>query len=305
MMTARTLDLVDKFQDNSISILKGKFNDFPPLYQRVLSALIVEDESEEFDEGYGEIEYLEQLAMDRLTEVAYKKLLATRGSSSSKTGPTKISKQIALTFVKRTPVRCHNFEASGKSCFGDPPFRDVLAARPCVNVADLSYSVRSVFDRGKKKEVLLDDVGATTSFRAYTGFVSQLLGGAKGKRSERQPKSKPKQKSSQHPTSGFSGHTVHYNGSGPIEMLANRKRNTGPSYPDSGSVEAKKNAAKGQVDLSNLPLHDLESMEDLGDLDVWLNFDDDGLPEHDALDPLDLSGLEIPMDDLSDLNMML
>uniref|UniRef100_A0A7N0RHP2 Uncharacterized protein n=1 Tax=Kalanchoe fedtschenkoi TaxID=63787 RepID=A0A7N0RHP2_KALFE len=527
MMSARTADVVDKFQDNSV--LKGKFKDFPPLYQRVLSSLIVEDESEEFDEAYGESDgplhvmkdtcpssvdhrdddmdfeneailglqmrkryapnnascngnyvlnqttrvdsnlcngklfqedygvmdkadkptpwhadmpgvppldcpydqmhledrlllelhsiglypeavpdlseddeaineeifaikkglcelvdkkrlhlrkaceavqeekqqegrYLEQLAMERLTEVAYMKLLATRGSSSSKSGPTKISKQIVLAFVKRTLARCHNFEASGKSCFGDPPIRDILAAIPCVNVADPSLSVRSgfvpnrgewhgsietqsdqalgrmgpMFNRGKKKEVLLDDVGGATSLRVSTVLGSQLLGGAKGKRSERdrdarnnkvkngrlsldsskgerQPKSKPKQNSSQHPTSAFPGRSVHNTGNGPTEVAANWKRNTGSSYPDSDPVEPNKNG-KGQMDFSNLPLHDLDSIEDLGvgtdlgehqDLDAWLNFDDDGLPEHDALDTLDLSGLEIPMDDLSDLNMIL
>ncbi|CAM8949070.1 unnamed protein product [Rhodiola kirilowii] len=508
-MSARTADVVDKFQDN---ISMGKFKDFPPLYQRVLSALIVEDEFEEINEAYGESEghphlskahfpssidhrednmdfeydailglqmrkqsapnnaacngnyvydhgevvhrslcnskvfqndagakykangdnfehipcippfdcpydqmhledrlllelhsiglypdtvpdlsdadeviseeifamksdlyelvdkkrmhlrkaceavqeeeregrYLEKLAIDRLTEVAYRKLLATRGSSSSKSGPAKISRQIALPFVKRTLARCHNFEAFGKSCFGDPSIRDILAAHPCVTFPDASHSARigcvhnrgstetvpgqafggngPMLDRGKRKEVLLDDVGAT-SLRAYAALGSQLSGGgAKGKRSdrdagnnsvkngrpslgsskgERQPKSKPKPKSSQHPTSGFPGTAVHNTGNGPTEAASNRKKNTGPSY--SGSVEPKKNM-NGQMDFSNLPLHDLDLIEDLGvgtalgehqDLDAWLNFDDDGLPEHDALDPLDLSGLEIPMDDLN------
>ncbi|KAL9677341.1 hypothetical protein QQ045_005570 [Rhodiola kirilowii] len=303
--------------------------------------------------------YLEQLAMDKLTEVAFKKLLATRGSNSSKSGPAKISRQIAMAFIKRTLARCRNFEASGKSCFGDPPVREILSARPCVNGADPSHHARPgsvpnrgefhgsiespsdlafgrnspMFNRGKKKEVLLDDVG-TTTLRASTALGNQLLGGAKGKRSERdarnntakngrpslgsskgerQPKPKPKQNSSQHPTSAFPGRSVHNTGNMPSEAPTIRKKNTGPSYPNSDSAEPKKNS-KGQMDFSSLPLHDLDSIEDLGvatslgehqDFDTWLNFDDDVLPEHDALDPLDLSGLEIPMDDLSDLNMIL
>ena len=35
------------------------------------------------------------------------------------------------------------------------------------------------------------------------------------------------------------------------------------------------------------------------DLSSWLNFDEDGLQDHDSM------GLEIPMDDVSDLNMIL
>nr|XP_027191577.1 uncharacterized protein LOC113787160 [Cicer arietinum] len=61
-------------------------------------------------------------------------------------------------------------------------------------------------------------------------------------------------------------------------------------------------------DLGNLPLPDLSSIEEFGvsgelggpqDLGSWLNFDDEGLQDHDCV------GLEIPMDDLSDLNMLM
>nr|AFK42787.1 unknown [Lotus japonicus] len=66
--------------------------------------------------------------------------------------------------------------------------------------------------------------------------------------------------------------------------------------------------AKESADLGNLPLPDLGSIEEFGvsgelggpqDLSSWLNnFDDDGLQEDDCI------GLEIPMDDLSDLMLM-
>lgn len=51
---ARTLDLEDQDQDSSSLCGSSKrLNDVAPLYQRVLSALIVEDESEEFAENSG------------------------------------------------------------------------------------------------------------------------------------------------------------------------------------------------------------------------------------------------------------
>ena len=61
-------------------------------------------------------------------------------------------------------------------------------------------------------------------------------------------------------------------------------------------------------DLGNFQLHDLGSIEEFGvsgelggpqDLSSWLNFDEDGLQDHDSI------GLDIPMDDLSDLNMLM
>lgn len=50
------IDLVDQFQDHVLfgrSDTKGRSNEVPPLYQRVLSALIVEDDAEEFEEDCG------------------------------------------------------------------------------------------------------------------------------------------------------------------------------------------------------------------------------------------------------------
>ncbi|KAF7823236.1 uncharacterized protein G2W53_021380 [Senna tora] len=61
-------------------------------------------------------------------------------------------------------------------------------------------------------------------------------------------------------------------------------------------------------EFGNLPLPELDSIEELGissglggnqDLSSWLNFDEDGLQDHDSI------GLEIPMDDLSELSMIM
>jgi hypothetical protein len=64
---------------------------------------------------------------------------------------------------------------------------------------------------------------------------------------------------------------------------------------------------KEPLDITNLQLHELDSIElgvvnDFGgpqDLSTWLNIDDDNLQDQD------LAGLDIPMDDLSELSMKL
>lgn len=37
-----------------------------------------------------------------------------------------MAKQAALAFVKRTLERCRKFEETGKSCFSEPLYRDIL-----------------------------------------------------------------------------------------------------------------------------------------------------------------------------------
>ncbi|XP_042439309.1 uncharacterized protein LOC122024705 isoform X1 [Zingiber officinale] len=77
---------------------------------------------------------LEQLAMDKLVEMAYKKLMGGRGSSNHKTGVTKVAKQLAMAFGKRTLERCHIFEKTGRSCFSESPLQDVLLSGPPNNI---------------------------------------------------------------------------------------------------------------------------------------------------------------------------
>ncbi|KAK6933550.1 hypothetical protein RJ641_036444 [Dillenia turbinata] len=328
---------------------------------------------------------LEQVAMDRLIEMAYKKLLASRGSGS-KGGVSKVSKQTALAFAKRTLTRCQKFEETGISCFSEPALRDVILAPPsCGTAADFhpeacrsefrrsgsyvgmarrldlsddkidrglsdtldspSHSSDHAFakngpisNRGKKKEVLLDDVGGSTAIRTTSALGNSLLGGAKGKRSdrdrdkvvngrnsvgkagrpslgnfrgERKNKSKPKQKTAQLSNSGngfvsrFSETTppVYPSPNGPSV----RKQEVGLTSPLNMPPDLLKDT-KENMEFANFPMPEFESIEELGvasaiggpqDLGSWLNFDEDGLQDHDSM------GLEIPMDDLSDLNMLL
>jgi len=57
-------------------------------------------------------------------------LQATRGTSAAKYGLSKVSRSVALAFMKRTLARCHKFEETGRSCFLDPVYKDVLFAAP-------------------------------------------------------------------------------------------------------------------------------------------------------------------------------
>ncbi|XP_059628443.1 uncharacterized protein LOC132271164 isoform X2 [Cornus florida] len=347
---------------------------------------------------------LEQVAMNKLVELAYKKLLATRGSIASKLGVAKVSKQVALAFAKRTLARCQKFEDSGTSCFSEPALRTLILdaphrgndAEPLISVGaadsnnkhleshnarpdamasgsfpsaaewhDLHNKIdRGSLDgfetfahhsdqafvrngptsnRGKKKEVLLDDVGGIAALRATSTLDSTLPGGTKGRRSERErdkdqltrnavgkagrllpgnvkgerkTKTKPKQKTAQLSTSGSgfiskSTETTHpvYPSAGVTGELvmntSNRRKEvrlmSSGNNPQNSSKEIKE-----QMDLPNMQLHELDPLEDLGvssdlgapqDFNTWFNFDEDGLQDHDSM------GLEIPMDDLSELNM--
>jgi len=46
----------------------------------------------------------------------------------------KVSKQVALAFVKRTLARCRKFEDTGVSCFSEPALQDIIfSVSPCNN----------------------------------------------------------------------------------------------------------------------------------------------------------------------------
>nr|GMD01913.1 uncharacterized protein LOC109148070 [Ipomoea batatas] len=295
----------------------------------------------------------EQVAMNKLVEVAYKKLLATR--KASKIGVPKVSKQVALAFARRTLARCHKFEESGTSCFNDPVYRDIIfATPPRFSEAELlagsnlgRAGVLGPYDnhqsdqafarngplsnRGKKKEVLLDDVGGA-AFRATSTLGGALFGGAKGKRSERdrdrdtsvrnanakagrsslgnskgdrKTKTKPKQKTAQLSTSGNGSYnkflettsTMHTSVAGSGECV-----NTNGNMKKESNMPSNSREVKESANAANLPLNDIDPIgePDLGapqDFNSWFNFDVDGLADHDSI------GLEIPMDDLSELNM--
>lgn len=156
-------------------------------------------------------------------------------------------------------------------------------------VSDEAFAINGpISNSGKKKELLLDDVG--------TAF-----GGTLGKRSylgDRKTKPKPKQKAGQPPTSG--------NG-----FVNQNTRSLHPVQPSSYGFNHNR-MVSGPQELSKEsneivdPLHDLDPIDELGvgtelggpqDLSSLLNFDEEDLQDHFS------AGLEIPMDDLTELNM--
>ncbi|TKY72826.1 hypothetical protein E2542_SST01571 [Spatholobus suberectus] len=195
-------------------------------------------------------------------------------------------------------------------------------------------------NRVKKRELSLDDVGGTIgSSSAPSGIGSSLSNSTKGKRSERdrdgkgqsrevlsrngttkvgrpalssakgerKPKTKPKQKATKH--------SVSVNGL--LGKLSEQPKTALPSVSKSNEMSTNNTAKEKDefgmgefddhepIDLSNLQLPGMDVLgvpDDLGDqgqdIGSWLNIDDDGLQDDDFM------GLEIPMDDLSDLNMM-
>ncbi|XP_061374076.1 uncharacterized protein LOC133316358 isoform X2 [Gastrolobium bilobum] len=79
---------------------------------------------------------IEQVAFDQLIEMAYRKRLACRGSKNSKGAVHKLSKQVALGFLKRTLARCKRYEEAGISCFSEPTLQNILFSPPsCENDA--------------------------------------------------------------------------------------------------------------------------------------------------------------------------
>ncbi|KAB2065599.1 hypothetical protein ES319_A09G100200v1 [Gossypium barbadense] len=266
---------------------------------------------------------IEHVAMDQLIEIAYRRRFACRRSNSSKSAVRKVSKQVALAFVKRTLDKCQKFEQTGTSCFSESALQDVMfSVPPCSNEAKSvdcigsgtasnicnetsnhqaeargSGAVSSTFERfdtsdahpgihnkGRKREVLIDEVVGSASSRVTSTTLDGKVGGANGKRSESRDERKMKAKAKQKNNNLSSS------------------RNGRASSPGKNHGSSTKEVEE-PMDFGNLQLNELDTMEELGvpnelgpqDLSSWLNFDEDGLQDHDSI------GLEIPMDDLSDL----
>lgn len=169
-------------------------------------------------------------------------------------------------------------------------------------------------NRVKRKELSLDDVGvASVSLSCSTkgkrsereregkgnnGEVLARNGTAKiGRPSikgERKSKAKPKQK------------TTHLSASvnGPLGKMEEQAKGMYSSTPEVAKDRNDYNTTdmlEDPIDLSGLQLPDMDDLGGQGeDIGSWfMNIDDDGLHDNDCM-----GGLGIPMDDLSELNMM-
>ncbi|KAM1100254.1 hypothetical protein FF1_006701 [Malus domestica] len=315
----------------------------------------------------------ELVAIDQLIEMAYRKRLASLGSNGSKNAVRKVSKQVALAFLKRTLSRCRKFEERGISCFSDPALQKVIfyesscnnAAKPvdfkcnegshqaevrrsgAVSSASGRYdslsnnldrgaslergssaALHAVIDssgqassthgsklnlnKGKKRELLITDVGGSAS-SMLTSALDTTLHEVKGKKSERDKdrnldnfrNSSPSgagrasldSSGSESKTKGKSRQNNTKLPSQSVGNASNKRNRVGPSLPSNTRSSLSKETDE-PTDFANLQLPELDSPEENQDLSTWLNFDEDGLQDHDSI------GLEIPMDDLSELMLM-
>ncbi|KAL7590691.1 hypothetical protein Lser_V15G38842 [Lactuca serriola] len=305
----------------------------------------------------------ERHCLEKLTAMAYQKYMSCWGphGPGGKGVGSKMAKQAALGFVRRTLDRCHEFETTGKSCFNEPLYKEMFHNRsshlndtqidnefdkiyasgvqvqsPSLNNNNHNHDIYSSdtfhlpdqtigkddvwSSRVKKRELYLDDVvaGTSSSSGIPSGFGATILNSAKGKRSERdregkgsgvisrngppkigRPASvkgerKTKTKLKQKTTASLNGPVGRTNLPSAVVKLEN-----------SIIVKEKEEYCEEPLDFSHLPLPEMDVLgvgDDLGeqgqDIGSWLNIDDDILQDDDFL------GLEIPMDDLSDLNMM-
>lgn len=218
---------------------------------------------------------------------------------------------------------------------------DVIS--PIYRSSELSAGKEDTWsNRVKKRELLLDDVvgGIIGNSSGPSGIGSSLSSSTKGKRSERdregkvhgrevmsrngtnrigrpslsntkgerKSKTKPKQKMTQLSASV----------NGLLGKTSEQAKSTLPSASKSSDMNSSNNA-KGKDDYgfnemdNNEPLDfsQMPGIEDFAaataadaqgqDLGSWLNFDN---LDDDVLQDQDFMGLEIPMDDLSELNMM-
>ncbi|EEC79029.1 hypothetical protein OsI_19571 [Oryza sativa Indica Group] len=195
------------------------------------------------------------------------------------------------------------------------------ASRASSHLTDLSFSKEDPWTNNvKQRELLLDEVvGSITGGTLKTsGLGTSLVSNTKGKRSEREGKghnrdgsrsgrpsssnakgerknkTKPKQKTANISAPVSSALTRDPQSQAKITPSGNGRDNTSAA---SARHEEPANASNDaeMPDLSNLELPGMDV-----DFGGWLNIEDD-----DGLQDLDLMGLEIPMDDINEINLMI
>nr|CAB3459894.1 unnamed protein product [Digitaria exilis] len=267
---------------------------------------------------------LEQHAMNKLVERAYRKLKGGRVGSSHKAGVSKsankAAKQLALAFAKRTLARCQKFDETGKSCFSEPSLWSVLSAplpssdaKSTEGVERLKHQKldRTPFDQAGgtkwKKSDRERDHNRDASAKGSGLKSGRHSSGGSGRSGERKNKTKTKQKLAQLSTSGnVLGRVVEPLSSPavqepPLEPPSERKtqhptRNTSSHATQRPTTDAALPVLPGLDDIL-----DVGGLDGQGnDISSWFT---DGLD--DSLQDIDLSGaLEIPDDDLTQLGFI-
>lgn len=167
-------------------------------------------------------------------------------------------------------------------------------------------------NKGKKREVLITDIGGSAS-SMVTSALDDTHHEVQEKKNERERgrhsdnlrKNLPSEAGrtsldsfgSEFKTQGNSKQKNTQLPSQSVANASNTRSGVGPSLPGNTRTPSSKEADE-PTDFANLQLPELDSLEENQDLSTWLNFDEDGLQDHDSI------GLEIPMDDLSELMLM-
>ncbi|KAL8223285.1 hypothetical protein R6Q57_020684 [Mikania cordata] len=286
----------------------------------------------------------EQFSLEKLTEMAYQKYMSCWGKSASgkiakqsaldfvkrtlnrchefqTTGNSCFSEPLlkeifhsALSHMKHTEVddviddRSRKVDGNSMETISGTQVSPLLNKHHMYSSEQNAAKDNAWSSRSKKRELYLDDVSAgmtCTSSGMPSGVGRLIINSVKGKRSERDPrnggpkvgrptkaKAKQKQKATQLSSS--------VNGT-PGEFPDQQRAK--PSFISKPNISEKDECVlmeEEPLDLSHLQLPEMVDFGGQGeDIGSWLNIDDDIFPHDD-----DFMGLEIPMDDLTDLNMM-
>ncbi|XP_057534094.1 uncharacterized protein LOC130812592 isoform X2 [Amaranthus tricolor] len=126
------------------------------------------------DDKDREKRHIEQVAMEQLIQMAYKRRMACRRNNGSKTVMRKVSKQVALGFIERTLLRCRSFELTGRSCFSEPCLQNVLFAAPEVNDTGTGNMSDSRIGHGASKNRMETTKAELTLFNVLDPCIEDL-----------------------------------------------------------------------------------------------------------------------------------
>ncbi|KAK6135917.1 hypothetical protein DH2020_030335 [Rehmannia glutinosa] len=220
---------------------------------------------------------------------------ATGGSFPSKDGIAKVPKQVALAFIKRTLARYHKFKDSGASCFSEPALREIISATS----VSPQFAETGLIS-GVKLALVNDEISMDASCK--NGVAKAGRSSVSGSKGDRKTKAKSKQKTTQF---SMSGNTFvdKFTDTGELANNGGNMKKDDRFMSSGNAPPLSSKETKESMDLAKLQLNDgieeLSVDSEVGapqDINAWFNFDVDGLPDDDCI------GLEIPNDDLSDLN---
>ncbi|KAK6156273.1 hypothetical protein DH2020_010521 [Rehmannia glutinosa] len=181
------------------------------------------------------------------------------------------------------------------SCFSEPALREIISATS----VSPQFTETGLIS-GVKLALVNDEISMDASCK--NGVAKAGWSSVSGSKGDRKTKAKSKQKTTQF---SMSGNTFvdKFTDTGELANNGGNMKQYDRFMSSDNAPPVSSKETKESMDLAKLPLND--SIEELGvdseisapqDINAWFNFDVDGLPDDDCI------GLEIPNDDLSDLN---